>query len=390
MTRKKTVKTCGGLVQFLTETQNPIWKKYHNNRTCFEAYTEIKRNLEPIQDTIIAGAMAEGINTALKKYEEEVNSIISEGNEGSRAQKIHELFASDPVIFLNDHGPGHIEKVIERANDIIAHFIGEPLSEFEAFLLACAIQIHDIGNILGRTGHERKLIEIFDDNSKNIILDVPERRAIKSIAMAHGGKGTFGKDTISPLSSKESIFNTQVRTRLLASILRFSDELADDSTRANRPAIDLNIIGTNSEIYHCYSQALHTVNIEEDKETQNCKVTLVYELETDSLRRTYKVGGCEKYLLDEIYDRTLKMELERRYCMKFMYPSVNIGRIDVSINIYGRTSEKVRTISYTLEDVFYPESPIAGQIGNTWKKEVPSGEELLRSLIERGVINEEN
>ena len=394
MARKNTIKAFVGLEEFIQEKQGSTWKKFHNGRTCYEAYVEIGKNLEPIQNITVAGAMKDGIDEALRAYQKKIDDIISGGDEVPCGQKIHDLFASDPVIFLNDHGPNHIEKVIERANSIVQNFKGEPLSEFEVFLLLCAIQIHDIGNVLGRAGHERKLVEIFNEKAKNIILDVPERRVITSIAMAHGGKSALGeKDTISKLSSSESIFNTQVRTRLLAAILRFSDELADDSTRANRDAIDLGILGTNSEIYHCYSRALHTVSIREDSENQDCKISLVYELEAELLRRTYKVGGYEKYLLDEIYDRTLKMELERRYCMKFMYSSINIGRIDVTINIYGRTSEKIQGISYTLEDVSYPELPIAGQIRSMWKNSeatLPSGKELLQSLLERGVINAEN
>lgn len=386
---KKTVMSCGGLESFLSSTQAPSWKKNHNGKTCYEAYIEVKRNLEPIQKTVIEGAMAEGIRSTVENYKTELGTINKEESEEIRIRKTHELFASDPVIFLNDHGPEHMEKVIDRANSIIFHFEKDPPSEFEAFLLLCAIQIHDIGNVLGRAGHERKLVDIFDNNCKSTIPDTPERRAIKNIAMAHGGKSELGKDTISLLSPQETIFSTQVRTRLLAAILRFADELADDATRANRAAMDLGILGTNSEIYHSYSRALHTVNVEGDSENHDCKVSLVYELETDELKKTYLVGGHEKYLLDEIYDRTLKMELERRYCMKFMYPCINIGRIDVTINVYGRMSEKERTISYTLEDVSYPDAPVAGQIVSTWKKDVPSGEELLQSLIERGVIDAE-
>lgn len=394
MAGKMTIKTYSGLEEFIQGTQSPVWKKYHNNRTCYEAYVQLKKNLEPIQDITVEGAMKDGIDEALKIYQEKMEKIVPGEDKASFKQKIHDLFASDPVIFLNDHGPHHIEKVIERANSIVMNFKGEPLSEFEVFLLLCAIQIHDIGNVLGRAGHERKLVEIFNEKGKNIILDAPERRVITSIAMAHGGKSSLGgKDTISMLSPSESIFDAPVRTRLLAAVLRFSDELADDSTRANRDAMDLGILGTNSDIYHCYSRALHTVSVREDFENQDCKISLVYELEADLLRRTYKVGGYEKYLLDEIYDRTLKMELERRYCMKFMYSSINIGRIDVTINIYGRTSEKIQGISYTLEDVSYPELPIAGQIRSMWKNSearLPSGEELLQSLLERGVIYAES
>lgn len=387
-TTKKTVQSCGGMEQYLAETNSSSWKKYHHNRTCNDAYIEIKRNLEQIQETVVLGAMSESIHTAIAEYQKKIEAINLERDASTRTSRIQELFVSDPVIFLNDHGPQHMEKVIERANAIISNFSSDPLSEFEVFLLLAAIQIHDIGNVLGRAGHEKKLGDIFDSSCSSVVPDVPERRVIKNIAMAHGGKSQRGKDTISLLSPCETIFNAPVRTRLLAAILRFSDELADDSSRANRAAIDLGILGTNSKIYHDYSKALHTVNIVKDEDNKGFKISLVFELLTESLATIYLVGGNEKYLIDEIYDRTLKMEIERRYCMKFMYPYISIGKIDVSINIYAITSEKIRTISYTLEDVSYPELCLAGQLQTSFGLDIPSGKELLNSMIESGELNE--
>lgn len=390
MMKKSILELKKGLENYILSKNSGSFKKYHGDRTCHEAYVELKRNLLPIQENVTTGAMADAIRDLTNSYSEKIQAIIAETpDKDAQIVRMHELFAADPVLFLNDHGPDHINMVIDRANSIVANFSTDHLSEFEAFILLCAIQIHDIGNILGRAGHERKLNSIFDEKSTNIIVDTPERRVIKSIAMAHGGKTENGKDTISLLSARETIFNETVRTRLLAAILRFADELADDNTRANRPALDLNILGTNSDIYHKYSSALHTVAIKPDEENNDFKVSLVFELEAHALKNRYLVGKHEKYLLDEIYDRTQKMELERRYCMKFMYPYINIGRIEVVINIYGSQSQKLKAISYTLEDVSYPNDAVVirnGMIGNI---SVPSGAQMLHALVERGEIDEE-
>lgn len=389
MMKKSILELKKGLENYILSKNSSSFKKYHGDRTCHEAYVELKRNLLPIQENVTTGAMADAIRDLTTSYCEKIQAIIDETpDRDAQIVRMHELFAADPVLFLNDHGPDHINMVIDRANSIVSNFNTDHLSEFEAFILLCAIQIHDIGNILGRAGHERKLNSIFDEKSTNIIVDTPERRVIKSIAMAHGGKTENGKDTISLLSARETIFNETVRTRLLAAILRFADELADDNTRANRPALDLNILGTNSDIYHKYSRALHTVAIKPDEENNDFKVSLVFELEAHALKDRYLVGNHEKYLLDEIYDRTQKMELERRYCMKFMYPYINIGRIQVDINIYGSQSQLIRAILYTLEDVSYPNDAVVvrnGMIGNI---SVPSGEEMLHALVERGEIDE--
>ena len=375
------LKDCGGLEEYLNEISTNKWKPHHNKRTTIEAYNELKRNLEPIQKTVETGAMADGIRTCLCEYKERFAQIEKQGESSETLLK--ELLSSDHIVFLNDHGPEHISKVIERAYSILCNSV-DALNEFEAFVLLCAIQIHDIGNVLGRVGHEKKLHEIFDEKSSNIIIDTPEKRVIKNIAMSHGGRTLDGsKDTISPLCTKEMILEASIRTRFLAAVLRLADELADDSTRANRDALNLKIVGVDSEIYHDYSKVLHTVKIAEDLANQDHSIVLVYELEASMLSKQYQVGSSNKYLLDEIYDRTLKMEQERRYCMKFMHPYINIGRIDVKINIYGSFSQLLNKISYCLEDIAYPDKPYIGKI-KEFDSSIPSGEEELQLIRAKG------
>lgn len=389
MTRKKTIEGCGGLVEFLKEMNSASWKDYHNGRTCYEAYIEVKRNLnDTIKDTE-RGAMAVEVREILEQFKNKITEVLNAQNKDNTDEKINRILSEDPVIFLNNHGQEHINQVINRAGAMVKKFNGQSLSEFEVFVLLCAIEIHDIGNILGRTGHEKKLNQIFDDHVKDIIPDTAERRLIKSIAMAHGGKAANGsKDTISPLSPEEMIFDSRVRTRLLAAVLRFADELADDSTRKSRAPLELGIIGTNSKIYQDYSRVLHTVYINKD-DKDNCEIQLVYELEVKDLKELYQVGHKERYLLDEIYDRTLKMERERRYCSKFMRGSLNIEKISVHINIYGNFSSKVDTIIYSLEDIEYPGEPISGNIKEVAGYKIRDGKEELEYAIRKDGMNNE-
>lgn len=374
---------CGGLEEYLQRISSATLKKHHNGRTSWEAYEQIKQNLLPVQNTVEIGAMAEGIKTYINSIKEEIDEIKSAGHD--EVEFLKTKLSSDAIVFLNDHGPEHMQKVIEKAFSIVVN-MEQDLNEFEVLILLCAIQIHDIGNILGRIGHERKLNDIFDDKSHNIIIDKPEKRAIKSIAMVHGGKNSQGnKDTISALRPAESIFEHTIRTRLLAAILRLSDELADDLTRANRVAIDLDIIGVDSKIYHDYSRTLHTVNIKKDIANNDYYIELVYELDTEMLLKQYNVGGTQKFLLDEIYDRTLKMEQERRYCMKFMHQYINIDRIDVTINIYSSLCQFLNTITYKLEDISYPDRPKIGNIKEV-DSSVPSGLEELDIIRAKGEI----
>ena len=381
------LKDSNKLLEYLYSTQDEKWKKYHNGRTCFEAYEQIRLNLKPIVDDVERGAMCNEIKVELERYREIIQKVLDD-NPDDKAERIREILDSDPVIFLNDHGRGHIDMVLKRASEITSFFFGDQLSEFETFVLVCAIEIHDIGNLFGRVNHEKNLSIIFDEESKNIIIDNPEKRAIKSIAMVHGGKNRLGlKDTISALPNIEYILGEKIRPRLLGAIVRFADELADDSSRASRGPLDFNIIGENSLLYQNYSKSLHTVVLDNQAQRMNGNneiiIQLVYELDTDDLKKKYNCVGYEKFLLDEIYDRTLKMERERRYCIKFFGTVVNICRIMVKINIYDNTTlERVDTITYTLEDCAYPDEPQSGNIKAFVGENIRTGEEELRKIME--------
>ena len=128
------------------------------------------------------------------------------------------------------------------------------------------------------------------------------------------------------------------------------------------------------------------MNVEKDEETHGHKIMLCFELLATEMEKTYSMGGISKYLLDEIYDRTLKMEQERRYCMKFMYQYIYFGKIEVTINVYGSRSQRINTIKYTLEDISYPNNPLPGSIKSAASSEVPTGEEELKLIRDREAI----
>lgn len=387
---KKKIKYNGDLVDYIMKCNSTKYKNYHNSRTCYEAYVELKKNLKPVHDNVELGTMADCFKEAKAKLIESIKTVMENDllSDEEKNHRINMLLLEDSTIFLNKHGVEHIDKVIQKASEIVSCFFAEQLSEFEAFLLLCSIEIHDIGNIFGRAGHEKRLIAIFEEHSKDIILDSAERRLIKNIAMAHGGKATDGtKDTISPLMITEKMIETDVRTRLLAAILRFADEIADDVSRAKKEPLELGIVGLNSKIFHDYSLALHTVCLEK-KPDNSYSVNLVYELEAVKITENYSQNNTEHYLLDEIYNRTLKMERERRYCSKFWNSYLNIHRIEVEINVYDDECRRIDKISYTLEDTSYPDEPTNNSIKDIVEN-IRTGKEEIEYL-HLGDINGDN
>lgn len=256
-------------------------------------------------------------------------------------------------ILLNDHGEDHIEMVIDRASKMVASK-GCALTPKEVFLLLVAIQLHDVGNIFGRYKHERNSGKIWKKVESLISEDTTELFVVRKIAEAHGGKYKTSKDTIgNTLSEKQPILNEHVRARLLAAILRFSDELADDNTRTSK-FLQEGLLPKESEIYHRYSSSLHSVLINHEAKA----IELHYNINEKFAKKKYgKYKHPTQYILDEIYERTMKMHLERTYCMRYMKEFIQLERISINIDFFANhlDTQVHKPITYELENRGYPD-----------------------------------
>lgn len=110
----------------------------------------------------------------------------------------------DPDLILNDHGEDHIEKVIEKASELVA-FKSCDLSPYEVYVLLMCILLHDAGNIFGRHNHESNLDEILEQTRNLCGEDMVETHLFRKIIYCHGGKDqdTGDKDKIIGLEETE-------------------------------------------------------------------------------------------------------------------------------------------------------------------------------------------
>lgn len=87
------------------------FKNFHNNRTSTDAYQQLKTNLEPTQENVVSGAMLTEINNSISKLKSEIDGAKTNEEKEIILQR---FLSSDHVLFLNDHGSNHIDKVIEK------------------------------------------------------------------------------------------------------------------------------------------------------------------------------------------------------------------------------------------------------------------------------------
>jgi len=309
------------------------------------------------------------------------NEIIKLSSGGfNNMDAIKEIY--DKIMVLTKHGKGHVESIMIHASSMLKYIKNDEvkwrIKPFEAFILLCAIQIHDLGNKYGREKHTTSFYYKFIEYANISYITSDElKNCIYSIARAHGGKIDNDNDTIERgrLQRKITVDNIDVNQQFLAAILRFSDELADDQNRAKK----INNMPEFCKVYHFYSSALHTARIEENEMNDSYSVRLGYFLKTDEALKQYKKldenGNIEEVkLIDEIFNRTIKTERERRYCSRYFYPYLQINEIIVEIDILTTTFD-THYIRYTLPTKGYPIEDIC----------IPDREKYITQIMENSV-----
>ena len=287
--------------------------------------------------------------------------------------------------WLTDHGPAHIATVIRRASDLLNE--DTFLTPYESYILLLSIHFHDVGNVFGRVNHEKKISEVMSSLPSGLMSDNGfERRLIRDIAQAHGGyadEDGVDRDTIGPLRKWDD--DDHVRTQLLAAILRFADELADDYTRTSRFLIE-GSVPTGSQVFHMYADRLRLVKINLNSNS----IRINFELIPDNATEKYGKGEDSVYLFDEILERCTKMHREHTYCQKFFQKHIVIDTITVSIVVMTTDAmDIIETISFQMRQGGYPAHPetvqdICGELSFN------DGQTLSSEIAKQLSIREEN
>lgn len=249
------------------------------------------------------------------------------------------------------HDISHVDDLIRRAGELIGFYSEAKqaamfrLKPYELFVLLVACLIHDAGNILGRKGHAQRARGILR-NVASGMLDQREISIISKIAQAHGGETTTGsRDTIGELPLEDGVENSSVRPQLLAAILRFSDELAENFRRSSRRH------SPDSEFPNLFCSVV-SPRIEYDSRRINLDFTI-----SDDVCGLYgkNEDGHEMYFLDYVRQRVIKTELERRYCDRFLRGFATYDRVRVNID-FIKDDHEWKNINFELLEDGYPNS----------------------------------
>lgn len=283
---------------------------------------------------------------------------------------------------LNDHGPGHIAMVMDRAYMLVKDSV-QDLKGYEIFFLLLAIHFHDVGNIYGREAHEEKICNVFEVLGDKFPLDSTARRLITHIAMSHGGNRDGNKDTLAYVQEKDYVDGILIRSSLLASLLRFADEIADDKNRASAIISALGVIPKKNRAFHEYSRSLDPPVIEADT------LLLHYNIRKDLLLNRISKLDSEIFLYDEILNRVQKCLCELDYCKRYSQGFIHVSCLSVTISVLDDSElREISKIYFKAKITGYPDKGMYNLAFCSDPKVPAETGEALIAFVCGGVDNE--
>ncbi len=267
-------------------------------------------------------------------------------------------FISQTEPHLSDHGPRHIENVLDNAYALLGETkctgtdSQTSLNATELYFLVLSILFHDLGNIHGRKDHNRAIERAYSYARGNDVSMMQEKRILFAVVEAHCGQTFDGsKDTIGKLDSKQHFKQQRVDCQRVASILRLADELAEGPQRTSAFMRTHFPVDPESEVYHDYAAAT-AIHIDGDNE----RIILTYDIEVAPAYRGEKYDESKmRSLLNLCYRRAVKLDLERKYNRHYCSLLRPFKRTEISFHFcYQGQDLKIAIPMITLDDLVLP------------------------------------
>lgn len=225
-------------------------------------------------------------------------------------QILLEIKAVEPN--LTDHSAEHVADVLDKIERILGEDLNE-LTPLELYIVCLCALFHDVGNIHKREKHNRNISSVYDFARPNHQGCLNEKQIVSIVSGAHSGFASDrSKDTLKEVPAYMSLKGEKIRTRLLAAVTRFADELAEGPQRTSAYMQLMEKYEEPSRVYQGYASI---TEIFIDREagrialTYNIPVTIKEKQVIFEKDPTLSLHD----LLKKTYERILKLDNERKY-----------------------------------------------------------------------------
>jgi hypothetical protein len=234
---------------------------------------------------------------------------------------------------LTDHGTKHIANVLTNTWHLLTYHDAskknetiKKLTALDLYVLCLSILFHDVGNINGRVGHNRKVLDVYNYVRNNNSKYHDEKRLITRAVEVHCGKTNYGSsDTLLDIGNElYSLSGKPIKLLEISSILRFADELAEGPQRTSDYLLKTDKITPESKLYHKYASITHPF-IDRD----GGRIVLRYDINVEK----EDISSLKELLL-YIYKRIIKLDEERKYTKFYSTYLAPFVQTEVTFNFY--------------------------------------------------------
>jgi hypothetical protein len=262
---------------------------------------------------------------------------------------------------LTDHGQRHIQDVLDNAFALLGDTVSsttqasDGFNANELYFLVLAILHHDLGNIHGRSDHNRRLEAIYEFTRGDDTSLLPEKRHLLTIVEAHCGQTRDGsRDTIGRLDKASSFRRQLLNCQRVAAVLRFADELAEGPQRTSLFMQKHFPLSQAGEVFHDYA---NITDVCIDRAGERIVLTYDIDIQPPSWQGAFNEVRLGK-LLELCYARAVKLDLERKYNRHFCSLLAPFKKTEVSFHFYFQGQDiRLGIQKIVLDDLVLPASP---------------------------------
>ena len=231
----------------------------------------------------------------------------------------------------NNHGPGHIRRVLKNLDDLLGLKPLAKLNPYELFLAMMAILYHDIGLLRKREGHaeiSKMLLEI--DSGDKYIINPIDKDIIGAAVVSHSSSKDIAQEC-NKFQEIENIGQYTARPTVVAALVRFADELDEDFYRAPSIVQQRLDIPEESVFFWLFCQRVQGIHPNPDR--KSIDLNLVLELGDINRHGPVGAGGKIRHFVAFCAEKLAKINQERVYVNHFLPPPLRYTELRLTYRV---------------------------------------------------------
>jgi hypothetical protein len=232
---------------------------------------------------------------------------------------------------LTKHGATHVHDVLKKISMLLGNK-ADKLQAVDLYCLCVSALFHDVGNLLGREEHNKKISDIYAFVRKGDQKYRDEQFIVTKVCEAHCGCSEDGStDTLKDVPISYHLHENEVKPQMIATILRFADELAEGPQRTSAYMQSRHKYPSDSKIYHEYASI---TKIYADRGNGRIVVTYDLEIKSKDGKLTAESFPALEEMLNYIYKRIIKLDQERKYAKHYCLLLSPFKETSVQLNFW--------------------------------------------------------